>query len=133
MGIKKILVLILSVFAFHSCRVDVEYIYYDFILENKTRHTIMVEWETNTECETSFELTWGAIKQIGIRRYPPVKISSATLTFEDGKVLKYSSEDQGRSLCNPQCYDCSDGNRVYTYSFTITDEDYALAVMPSEE
>ncbi len=125
------MILILSAFVSHSCIVD--YIYFDFLLKNNSGHDITVEWETNTECETSFELSWGAMKTVGARRYPPVEISSATIIFDDGKVLKYSSEDQGRSLCNPQCYECIDGDEIYTYSFTLTEEDYALAVMPSEE
>lgn len=64
-------------------------------------------------------------------------IHSATITFKDGKVLVYSSADKGRSLCNPESYhkemvtDACYGATKYT--FTLTDEDYALAKMPNEE
>ena len=135
MDIKKILVLILSVLTFHSCHY-VDYWYYDFILENKTGYDITDEWDINRDCEESFVLQKGLIQQAGCVPRLPAKIDSATITFEDGKVLQYSSQDVGRSLCNQDSYELDDsrsGEGLETYKYVLTEEDYALAVMPSEE
>ena len=136
MDIKKILILMLSMIVLCSCSIDVDYIYYGFILENKTGRTVTVVWDVNRDCADTFVLSSGGEFKTGYDRYPPVIINSATITFKDGKVLKCSSQDEGRSLCNSKYYEphklyC--GSNTETYMYTLTEEDYALAVMPSEE
>ena len=63
-----------------------------------------------------------------------VSVDWATITFEDGKVLRYTSEDKGRTMCNSDYYDIDEvATSVIYIKYTLTEEDYALAVMPSEE
>lgn len=127
--ISRLVILVAICILSVSCTVD--YLYYRLVLENDSGHNVSVEWSTNTSLEEAFVLSNGSVIRSELKRYPAPCVDWATITFEDGKVLKYSSEDQGRSLCNPQSYE--DGDGIYTYSFTLTEEDYALAVMPSEE
>ena len=136
MDIKKILILMLSMIVLCSCSIDVDYIYYGFILENKTGRTVTVVWDVNRDCADTFVLSSGGEFKTGYDRYPPVIINSATITFKDGKVLKCSSQDEGRSLCNQDSYELDDlrsGVGLETYKYVLTEEDYALAVMPSAE
>ena len=94
----------LSMIVLCSCSIDVDYIYYGFILENKTGRTVTVVWDVNRDCADTFVLSSGGEFKTGYDRYPPVIINSATITFKDGKVLKCSSQDEGRSLCNSKYY-----------------------------
>lgn len=127
--ISRLVILVAICILSVSCTVD--YLYFRLVLENDSGHNVSVEWSTNTSLEEAFVLSNGSMVRSEYKKYPAPCVYWATITFEDGKVLKYLSEDQGRSLCNPQCYE--DGDGFYTYSFTLTEEDYALAVMPSEE
>ena len=113
-----------------------DYIYYGFTLENKTGRTVTVVWDVNRDCADTFVLSNKRSFTTSYDRYPPVIINSATITFEDGKVLKCSSQDEGRSLCNQDSYELDDlrsGVGLETYKYVLTEEDYALAVMPSAE
>ncbi|MBE6210312.1 MAG: hypothetical protein E7130_01590 [Rikenellaceae bacterium] len=136
MAIRKILIPMLSMIVLCSCSIDVDYIYYGFTLENKTGRTVTVVWDVNRDCADTFVLSSKGSFTTSYDRYPPVIINSATITFEDGKVLQYSSQDEGRSLCNSKYYEWNDlycGSNIETHMYTLTEEDYALAVMPSEE
>lgn len=115
----------------------VEYIYHGIALVNNSSYNIHIQWDIETEGVQNFALPIGETKESKTKRYPPPQVSSATITFEDGKVLKYSKKDKGRSLCNQRYLKSVPVTNKHDFlefhTFTITDEDYALAVMPSEK
>lgn len=85
--------------------------------------------------EKAFDLAPGEEVSSKLAEPPTPVIKSATITFDDGKVLRYSQDDHRtkRSLCNENFfYKLYAGDNIYWY-FILTDKDYALAKMPSEE
>lgn len=117
-----------------SCYSIKEYWYYRLVLENNSGHNVSVEWTTNTSFEDSFVLSNGSVAMSELKRFPVPCVDWATITFDDGKVLRYTSKDKGRTMCNSDYFDIDEvGTDIIFYKFTLTEEDYALAVMPSEE
>ena len=129
----------LSAIAFCACReVHLDYYLFRFHLQNLSTHSVHVEWEFENMkgVEKAFDLAPGEEVSSQLAEPPTPIIKSATITFDDGKVLKYSQNDHRlrRSLCNENFfYKLYAGDNIYWY-FILTDkDDYALAVMPSEK
>ena len=107
-------------------------------MRNLSTHSVHVEWEFENMkgVEKSFDLAPGEEAFSQYAEPPTPVIKSATITFDDGKVLKYSQNDHRlrRSLCNEEYYyKLYPGDYIHWY-FILTDkEDYALAKLPSEE
>lgn len=132
-------VLILSSILLCSCgEVDVDYYQLKFHLQNLSTHTVHVEWDVENMkgVESSFDLAPGEEVSSDYAPPPIFVIKSATITFDDGKVLKYSQDDHRlkRSLCNEEYYYSLYPGDTIHYYFILTDkEDYALAKLPSEK
>ena len=130
--ISRLVILVAICILSVSCTVD--YWYYRLVLENDSGHNVSVEWSTNTSLEEAFVLSNGSMVRSELKKYPAPCVDWATITFEDGKVLRYTSEDKGRTMCNSDYYDIDEvATSVIYIKYTLTEEDYALAVMPSEE
>ena len=123
MGIKKILMLILSVGIFGGCGIhEVDYYLVYLKLINESDYDITVAWGVNVDCEKVFSLPAGEVKRVLMPT-----VNSATITFEDGKVLKYTKQDKGRSLCNKKYYESLPRSTDYGYIFTNADYYGAVA------
>lgn len=136
---RVFLVIMLSIGAFCSCgELEVDYYHFRFHLQNLSTHSVHVEWEFENMkgVEKSFDLAPGEEAFSQYAEPPTPVIKSATITFDDGKVLRYSQDDHRlkRSLCNEEFYyRLYSGDNIHWY-FILTDkDDYALAVMPNEE
>ena len=136
---RAFLVIMLSIGAFCSCgELEVDYYSFRFHLRNLSTHSVHVEWEFENMkgVEKAFDLAPGEEAFSQYAEPPTPIIKSATITFDDGKVLKYSQNDHRlkRSLCNEEYYyRFYSGDYIHWY-FILTDkEDYALAKLPSEE
>ena len=127
MDIKKILVLILSVGIFGRCgihEIDSYSVYLKLI--NETDYDIKVEWEVNVDYDKVFTIPAREMKIV-----PMPIIEYATITFEDGSILKYTKQDKGRSLCNKKYYVLLP--RSTNYGFIFTDADYYIAVAQGKQ
>lgn len=139
MKIKRILlVIILSIGVFYSCgKLEVDYYFFRFHLQNLSTHSVHVEWdfENLQGVEKSFDLAPGEEVSSHLAQPPTPVIKSATITFDDGRVLRYSQNDHRtkRSLCNEDYYyKRYAGDYIYWY-FILTDkDDYAQAKKPNE-
>ncbi|MBQ2702382.1 MAG: hypothetical protein IJF63_00775 [Alistipes sp.] len=127
MGIKKILVLILSVAMFLGCgHIEVDYYHVYLKLINETNYDIKVEWEVDVDCDKAFTIPAGEIKRV-----PMPAVNSATITFEDGSILKYTKQDKGRSLCNNRYYERLP--RSYDRGYIFTNTDYYIALSQGKQ
>ena len=116
-----------------------DYVRFHVIYRNESGHDILLQMKSNLKgefpCLIVKDKPGDKFHTMTKGNGQKPRFSSATITFDDGKVLSYSSKDKGRSLCNLSSYENpggTGGDSVF-YEFTITEEDYALAVMPSEE
>lgn len=136
---RVFLVIMLSIGAFCSCGEEhLDYYCFRFHLQNLSTHSVHVEWEFENMkgVEKSFDLAPGEEAFSQYAEPPTPVIKSATITFDDGKVLRYSQDDHRlkRSLCNEEFYyRLYSGDNIHWY-FILTDkDDYALAKLPSEK
>lgn len=137
---KIIIILLLSAVVLSSCyKEHLDYVLFSWRFVNESGHDIIIEMKSNLDEEFPREVAkdkpWDKFGAVPKKQGERPCVHSATITFEDGKVLKYSSKDTDRSLCNLKCYETPNGlyDDYVIYIFTLTEEDYALAVMPSEE
>ncbi len=137
---KRIIILLLSAVVLSSCHeVHYDYSLFSWRFVNESGHNLTIDMKSNLDEEFPREVTkdkpWDKFGAVPKKQGERPRVYSATITFEDGKVLKYSSKDADRSLCNLKCYEMPNGlyDDYVIYIFTLTEEDYALAVMPSEE
>lgn len=124
MDIKKFLILILSVL-FGACTpIHIDTVTIGLKIFNESDYGITVEWETESDSEKLLIIPAGRSKTIK----PTPVFNSATITFEDGKMIQYTKQDKGRSLCNMKCYEKVP--RSIDYGYTITNDDHDLATTP---
>ena len=75
------------------------------------------------------------VKNVIEQELTPLQREVVLAYYFQGLNICRIAESRGRSLCNLSSYENpggTGGDSVF-YEFTITEEDYALAVMPSEE
>lgn len=140
---KKLIVFISFLAALAGCKKDVDYSYpMELVYLNETEHSISLTISSDyTPMDIVLEKggRYSRIWASGFGPNYPPQLTEAKVTFDDEYTVFHRMTDQPgayHNVCNNDDYKCTTMDDIKTgrvYTFSFTEEDYQYAVNASQE